>query len=346
MIVLPKLQRGLFMFIVILAASLNSFAVTDISVTLPTDGFDMVWDGARKMVYVSLPSLNAIARIDGETWTLVDTVFVGPSPAGISLSLDDSRLFVALNQSSAVAILDLDTLGLTTVVVGGSTGTGSTYTWDVIEGQPGRLFVSANPGSAGFAYIAQVDIASGYIVSRVASNRIIRAAPLFAASPDGTSLFVGEGFSPNSLYKLDLTQWDAPIVLEDVHGSVSGTWHLESSPDGAHLYLGSGQVLRTADLTQAALIDSGRSRFGSSPHEIFVAADSDYVETFSTLTFLETDAFPLPCSSVSGVDQFVVTPNGAVWLVLGEDHVCGLNDMIFEDGFESGGLSNWTLPGP
>ena len=141
---------------------------------------------------------------------------------------------------------------------------GHSTTWDVVEAKPNRLFVSANPSSSGFAWIVMVKLDEGNQASRVASNRIIRAGPVLAVGPDKKFLHVGEGFSPASVYKLDIEQETAPIVLEDVHGSIvfGGTKHLEVSPDGSRLYLSSGQVLRTETLTGAGFIGSGVSQFG------------------------------------------------------------------------------------
>ena len=185
----------------------------------------MVFDAARQLLYVSVPMLDQIAVISTRTYTTVDYLPIGSRPwGGIDLSLDGRRLWVALFGKGTVAALDLQTLKRSEIDVGGVLGSLATY--DVMEGRPDRVFVSANASSSGFSWIAMIKADQGGQAARVAGNRIIRATPVFARSPDPRFLYIGEGFSPNSLYKLDLTQDTAPIVLEDRHGTVEGpsTW--------------------------------------------------------------------------------------------------------------------------
>ena len=78
-------------------------------------------------------------------------------------------------------------------------------------------------------------------------------------SHDRQWVYVGEGFGPNSLYKLDAADPLAPIVLEDAHGTVDGTDRMSLSPDGTLIYLRSGQVLRTASFNRARPHDRGRA---------------------------------------------------------------------------------------
>ena len=119
----------------------------------------------------------------------MDRVAVGSKPQGIDLSLDGSKLFIALNGAGAVGVLDLETLLTTEIVLG--TELGDSRTWDVVEAKPNRLFVSANPSSSGFAWIVMVKLDEGNAALRVADNRIIRAAPVFEVSPDQSFLYIG-----------------------------------------------------------------------------------------------------------------------------------------------------------
>ena len=315
------------------AANRVEAELLDLSVELGGIGFDMELDEARSLLYVSVPSLNEIVLISTETFNIVDRVLVGSSPHGIDLSLDGSRLFVALNQAAAIAVLDLETLGVIEIEV--IEGTDHSLVYDVIEAQPDRLFATANPGSSGLARVAQVRLDQGNAVSTVAGNRFIRARPRFAEDPTGRFLYVGEGFSPNSLYKLDLAQSDAPIILEDQHGTVSGTDIMEVNGDGSRIYLTSGQVLRTGSFAQAGRVDAGIARFGEFEDTVYVAEVSSgapmiEVGVCDTGTFVQLDTITLNCAAdrFARFSDFVVLPGDAGWLVLNQDLVCG----VLEEG--------------
>ncbi len=200
----------------------------------------------------------------------------------------------------------------------------------MIEAKPNRVFASANPGSGGFAWIAMIKRDQANAASRVASDAIIRAAPAFARSPDGQFLYVGEvSFSPNSLYKLDLSTDAAPIVLEDDHGSVSGTDYMALSPDSSRIYLRSGQVLQTADFVQIGLVGSGIPRVNSTGSRVFVARAPGLVEVYETTFFTKVDEVALPCS-ISSLKGFELLDDGDGVLLLGDSKVCGVGGNAFQ----------------
>ena len=336
-----QVRHVLFCTLAMLGASAGAATAApgDIFIQLDDEGFDMVLDPLRERLYVSIPNRNEIVLIDTASGQMVDRIrfdgatlglpssdlLVGTKPHGLDMSLDESLLFVALNQASSVVFVDLDTLGLNQVVVGQELGHAST--WDVMEGAPNKVFVSANPGSGGFAYIAMIDRAIGNATSRVASNTIIRSRPMFARSPDRASLYVGSGFSPNSLYKLDLSAPDAPIVLEDQHGAVSGTDYMAVSPDGHLIYLSSGQVLQTSDFVQIGLVGRGIPRLSADGTRAFVAMAPGVVEIYETEFFTQVDTVDLPCS-LNSIRAFEVLNDGEGFLVLGDDSVCGIGPTL------------------
>jgi hypothetical protein len=296
----------------------NDFTVID----LGANGFDFDYDPVRKMIYVSVPTKNELVYISTVTGSIVQRHFVGSRPMGVDYAPSADRVVVALNQAAAIASVNPDTHSVSEIVVGGNDGLGSSLAYDVVEGKPNQIFVSANPGSGGFSYIAKVDLNNGNAVSRVASSSIIRAAPIFQTTKAQDSLYVGEGFSPNSLYKLDLNQQNAPIVLEDQHGTVSGTNYMDISPDGNRIYLSSGQVLRTNSFLQAGLIGSGIPRINDLGDTAFVLSTSPSttggLNTYSTTTFLQTNSFDLPVAFPNGVSQFELLPmNGGIAILGG-----------------------------
>lgn len=303
-----------------------------VQVELGGVGHEMVYDADREQLHVTVPSLNEVVSVSTRSLEVVNRIVVGSRPRGIDLSHDGTRLFVALGEAGAVAVVDLASESVEEIVLG--TELEDSRTWDVLEAQPERLFVTANPGSSGFARVVQVRLDRGDETRRVADGRIIRARPELAASPDGRFLYVGEGFSPNSLYKLDLGEEDAPIVLEDDHGDVSGTDDLTVSPDGTRVHTTSGQVLRAGSFVQAGRVSAGLARYGDDPAVFHVAeypgfGDSETsvrVATFRRGTFVEERARMLPCPSerFDGFTDFFVLPEEGGFLLLNQDTVCGV----------------------
>ena len=293
---------------------------TDFSVELEGIGHDMVFDEARRLLYVTVPEENRVYSISTNTFEIVNEIVVGASPHGADLGLDGETLYVALRQAGAVAAVDLETFEIEQIQVGGLLG--DTRVYDVIEARPDRLFVSGNPGSNGISRIVMVKLDEGNDVSVVANNRIIRCNPTFEAGPFQSSLYIGECFSPASLYKLDILDETAPIVAEDAHGPVSGTFHLEASPDGERIYLGSGQVVQTSDLMPIGITGSGLHQFGINSDEAYVAQTPAAVDIFETTSFRLVDSFPLPCDP-GPIRQFMVFPDDAGFVTLAGNQVCG-----------------------
>lgn len=313
------------------AASVPARAA-DVTIGLGGKGFDMEIDAARNRAYVSVPATNEVLFVSLDTFTVDARVRVGSSPHGLDLSLDGTRLFVALNQAAAVAVVDIDARTVTEIVVGQVMNSSRTY--DVVEAEPDRLVVSANPGSGGISYLAEVRLDQQNAVSRIGGTRIIRADPILLPDRAARRVYVGETFSPNSLYALDLSIAGAPIVLEDVHGTVSGMTQLALNAAGDRLFTATGMVLRTDSFLQGGMVAAGIPRFGTSDAIVYVAAAPPStgtttvtrVSVHETATFTEVDAFTLPC----GLDRldkptdFAVLPYDEGWLLLNRGTLCGV----------------------
>ncbi len=286
---------------------------------LGAPGFDAAYDQARDSAYISVPDRNEIAVVSLSGSRIVDRLSLPGSPRGIDISIDGTRLYVALYNSNSIAVVDIDQRTVDTIDLDDTPGHATT--WDVIEGAPDRLFVSANPGSSGFAYITQILLDQGNIMSRVADGQIIRAAPVFARAPDQNFVYVGSGFSPNSLYKLSLMDPDAPIVLEDDHGSVSGTYNLALNSTGTRIALASGQVLRTASFIEEGSVSAGRSVAGTTYNSLFVAGPDDLVEEFDFDTLAQIDSIDTGCS-FGETSRILSYDNDASFLLLQDSTAC------------------------
>ena len=290
-----------------------------IALDLGSNGFDAVLHEARNQIYVSIPGRNEIAVISLTELRIIDRLLMPGTPYGIDVSIDETRLFAALRRSNAVAIVDIEQRTVSSIDLGVTTGHPTTY--DVVEGEPDRLFVSANPGSGGFAYIAQVRLDQGNIASRVAGGETIRKRPVLARSPDQLLVYVGAGPSPESLFKLSLQDPDAPIILEDDHGSVSGTDNLTINPSGTRIALGSGQVLRTGSFIEEGRVSEGRSVASNVTDILFVAGPNGVIESFDFTTLEKTGSQTTNCDN--GTTTRIIAYGGdQSFMLLQNDSAC------------------------
>lgn len=296
---------------------------------LPAPGAHFAVDESGQRVFVTLPVENRVAEVSlVGGMSVLRQIPAGFRPARAALSTDGRYLYTTLGTSGSFTRYDRETgAPAEETVIASLLDHASTY--DIVAGIGSEVFVSANPGSGGFAYIVRVDMASGD-AERVASNRIIRAAPVFEIDRAAAFLYVGEGFSPNSVYKLDVSIPTAPIVGEDVHGSISGANSLSLNPSGTRLITAAGQVLRTSDLTQAAALGGGIGAY---------RPDGSVVATYSSSSIARFDAATLdslPAISTAGCGftsaiQFKALRRGSGWLLLGSGgtSLCKVEDADF-----------------
>lgn len=280
---------------------------------------DAAADYVRNRMYVSVPERKEIVVISLSELRILDRIRLASPPYGIDLSIDGSTLFAALNGKYYVASIDLATREVTEIPLGGETGDPRTY--DVVEGAPGRLFVSANPGSSGFAYIVQVLLNASNDVSRVASNNIIRSRPKLARTAAQDFVYVGSGFSPNSLYRLSLSLPDAPIVLEDDHGSVYGTDNLALNATGTRIALSTGQVLRTGSFLEEGNVQSGKSVAGELDGNLYVASPDGIVEVYDFDSLSSVKEVQTECETY-GSKQILTFSNDDSIAILQDDGIC------------------------
>ena len=290
-----------------------------IALDLGSNGFDAVLHETRNQIYVSIPGRNEIAVISPAELRIVDRLLMPGTPYGINVSIDETRLFAALHGSNVVAIVDIERRTVSSINLGESTDHPTTY--DVVEGEPNRLFVSANPGgTGGFSYIAQVRLKQGYITSRVASGDSFRARPVLARSPDQLFVYVGLGFLPHSLFKLSLQDPDAPIVLEDDR-SIHGTENLTINPDGTRIALSSGQVLRTDSFVEEGSVSAGRSVASNITDTLFVAGSNGIIESFDFTTLEMTGSQTTNCDN-DATSRIITYGGDQSFMLLQNDIAC------------------------
>lgn len=293
--------------------------VVNKAIELGAIGFDIALDEVRNNIYVSIPSQQEIAVISADRTRVIDRIRLSGSPYGIDLSIDGSSLYAAVRGTDSIAMIDLDSREVTMIPLANQTGNAQLY--DIIEAAPNRVFVSASPGSSGFAYIAQVDLSQSNLASRAASNRIIRASPTFARSPDYSSLYVSEAFYPNSLYKLNLNDSSAPIVLEDDHGSVSGVFNMAVNPSGTRIALASGQVLRTGSFIEAGRVSPGLSTSSAISDRLFVLSNNSNIDLYEYSTLDLADSVRTNCNYGTTI-KFGVLEGIQANVFLQQDVIC------------------------
>lgn len=326
----------------------DDYCVTSRSIELGAIGFDTAIDETREQIYISIPSRNEIVVVSTSKLRVVDRISLPGSPYGIDLSIDESRLFVALRGSTSIASLDLEQREITLIPLADKTGHPDTY--DVVEGAENRLFVSASPGSGGLARVAQIRLDEFNLATSVANNQYIRSRPTFARSPDHQFVYVGSGFSPNSLYKLSLVDPDAGIALEDDHGSVSGTHNLTVNPEGTRIALGSGQVLRTGSFIEEGRVNSGISVSSKTTNTLFVNASGGGILVYDFDSLEMQRSIDTGCSSGASkrINVFNQDTNFAllqsdVLCIYGSVSVSESNDAFAELRFDDLGLERCVI---
>jgi hypothetical protein len=291
--------------------------------------FDMELSSDASTLYVSIATENQIIVIDLTTFWITERIQMPALPQGISLDDSGTMLYVALRTSGSVAQIELATSTVTVFPLG--TLLGNSATFDVQALADETVLVTADPDSSGFAYVVRLDPATGAGV-RVANGRIIRARPTFARVSGDDFVYVGEGFSPNSLYKLDTAQDSAPIVLEDDHGSVSGTGALAVSPTGSRIYIASGQVLNTTTLNDLGTTTAGFPLLSAEGGRVFVATNGAYywdftgnagpeIRVFETATFTEVGRF----NAGASIDRMLFLVDGMRILAINDNIVFGVS---------------------
>jgi DNA-binding beta-propeller fold protein YncE len=283
-------------------------------------GAELVVDAPGNRAFVSVPSLRQIVEVSLGSAGVSRRLSLAQPPRGIDLSQDRQTIYAALNGAGDIAYVNVATGAAEVIDI--SALLGDDRTWDIAEVSANRIVASSNPGSNGLAWIVEVRRDQANAAQRVAGQQIIRAAPIFAVSADGTAVYVGEStFSPESLYKLDATQADLPLVLEDDHGEVGGADGLALSPDGAIIYLRNGQALDTATFVQIASFGPGPSAVTNDGQLLLVAnATTDSATEYDLQSTAPTGQRHFGCNlgTVAAIEELGA---GGI-IVLGNDLLC------------------------
>lgn len=124
----------LFFFFIL---NLNSISLAKKIISIKSCLYDIIADQIRPYIYVSDSDNNTVLFINSETDTLEKSIFVGLVPAGMDISFDNSKLFIALSGSNSIGIVDLETQTLVdTIPISGSNNPAN-----LVCGRNGQRFI-------------------------------------------------------------------------------------------------------------------------------------------------------------------------------------------------------------
>lgn len=206
---------------------------------------DICHDAHKGIFYIPMVYQNKILIISADPFEKTDSIMLNQWPYRAALSPDAATLYVTYGGNSTFDIFDVATKTIVRTVDVSTALDGGAVT-DIYVTTNGQLFVSGNR-------IVKLDAANDYSLQVVANNlSFFGDRPRFLAD-DGTYMYIEvSSHTPNSLFKVDISQSNAPVVLNDDHGTVSGTANAVLNTDGSKLYMNNGAIVLTSNFTTVA----------------------------------------------------------------------------------------------
>lgn len=238
-----------------------------IDVKIPLPGFvpnfrfgDILVDKAHSRIYITGgKGTSDLVVTDLNGGNLRTIANVAPGAAGMTLSPDGTKLYIAASDQDWIRIVDTTTFALSGQFAGKTDGT-MTCPRDVAFAA-GSMWVSWGCDNAP-AGIGRVDLQTGAFDVNVTEGdgsvrTLFSTAPLLATLPNEPNIVIaGEtGSNPAALYRFEATT--TRLVMRAM-GSTNGgsVRQMAVTPDGSQIIIPSGapyyhQVFRTSDLTLA-----------------------------------------------------------------------------------------------
>ncbi len=314
------------LLLLIFTQAVRSEPTSEFQVDLPGDPAFMEMDEGRNVIYISLPSKNQVLVVSTDTLSTVGTIEFTGNPVGLDLSEDESTLYVAVAGTGAVAFVDLtDPLySYVEVEVGSYMSRVETVTelYDVAEVDASRVVVTASTSS--LARIVMINKDASNAVSVIASGRVARTTPLIASNYDEPFVYITESTSPGSVYKLDKTQSNLPVIAEETRttNASNGTDYksLLLSKAGDALFLSSGGKVATDTLSP--ILDLPRGSLVLSNDEKYLYAIPKDFDTLLGVYDAQSGETINQFSSFCdfrGADSknILLAPSGVAWYIAG-----------------------------
>ncbi|MEU9462619.1 hypothetical protein [Streptomyces sp. NPDC048312] len=268
-------------------AGAGTAAAEETSVALPSTSFrDIVVDGVHDRVFVSDPTGGSIVVTD-YAGAVVQQITAEEGAAGLVLSADSTKLYVALSTVGAIAEIDTVTLTETDRYP-----TGADTSPQSLAMAGGKLWFGYTVGSSGG--IGSLDVASSApAATLVPSGRYWYYSPALASSPADPNVLVAgeEGVSPASLAVYDTAAGGLQKRTERSFISSPSISYLNDfavTADGQNIVIAANnpsdhQIVRLSDLSS-----NGYHSSWQFPNAVAVAADGtvatgaegDFVKTY------------------------------------------------------------------
>lgn len=199
---------------------------------------DVALDTSKGLFYIATRDREKIFLISASTMKKLDSIVLDYLPYRIALNNDFSKLYLVYSGSNSIDVFSTSTLAfekrINIPVIGSSSIS------DIHISKNGDLFVSS-------IAIVKIDSLTNSM-KKVSSNFAFFIERVRFINDDGRYLFMEvSNLIPNSLFKLDINDDDAPMVLRNEHGSVDGTESAQLSANGTRIYLKSGQIVSSED---------------------------------------------------------------------------------------------------
>ncbi|MBA3353656.1 MAG: putative Ig domain-containing protein [Blastocatellia bacterium] len=186
-------------------------------------------DPVRSKIYATAVSTDEVYVLNTNTLKVEKTLAVGPSPTGLAISVDNSKLYVVNSEAEYLSVFDLDTLKpLPTLSLPGIRA------FDIEFGLDNRLYVSSHRSYPLLGPLFVVDSSTGEVLHGFGFDHIGATFWRLEISPDKKTLFMGAvDLDGGTVAKADVSR-EKPIWLQTVFG-LEGSKGMVLSHDGDFL---------------------------------------------------------------------------------------------------------------
>ncbi|RLD21708.1 MAG: hypothetical protein DRI69_03320 [Bacteroidetes bacterium] len=206
---------------------------------LGTNIHAMVLDPVRPYLYMLDREGDALIVAETETRTIYKTINVGPQPSDLSISLDNSELYVAHWGNNEVQVFDLDLLQLT-----------RSFEIEFVGFTGGELFKLEYMAGGFLAYAgedqwSEVNLCSGVNGDLIYDMDKNIYEPSLVSNPERTTLYIGEsGLSDNKLWRIEVVD-STMVVKEEKNYTRHPSRRICLSGDGDYLFYDRRKILAT-----------------------------------------------------------------------------------------------------
>ncbi len=229
-------------------------ANTSTSVAVGAGANQVVINAANTRAYVTASNANTLSLVDITSTppTLIQTIALGITPAGISLTPDEQTAYVTNVNSDTISIVDTSNSDAISVI-GTIRGTFSNPLGIAINPN-GTLALVSNSITDPDKGISIIDIATNTVIGEVTG---LTFPNLIAITPDGTKAYVTNSVTAGTVSVLDLTTPTFPVIATISVGNTP--FGIAITPDGTKAYVanvlsGTVSIIDTASNTVTATI--------------------------------------------------------------------------------------------